>query len=64
MDGRSAIVLRKSLLLDASARVGTYNSTTPLRCYRDHIQWLQQQDLSPEGYWRQLLKGFYSTHLW
>ncbi|WP_442949189.1 amino acid adenylation domain-containing protein [Nostoc sp.] len=38
----------------------------PIRCYRDYIVWLQQQNLSQaEGFWRQLLKGFTTpTRLW
>ncbi|MEH2411053.1 amino acid adenylation domain-containing protein [Nostoc sp.] len=38
----------------------------PIRCYRDYIVWLQQQNLSQaEAFWRQLLKGFTTpTRLW
>jgi amino acid adenylation domain-containing protein len=60
LDGRSLLIVLKEVFAfyDACCRGEDLYLAQP-RPYRDHIQWLQQQDWSTaESFWRQLLKGF------
>lgn len=60
LDGRSYIIVLKEVFAfyDAFCQGEDLQLEQP-HPYRDHIQWLQQQDLSKaEGFWRHLLKGF------
>lgn len=60
LDGRSLLLIFKEVFAfyDAICQGEDLQLEQP-PCYRDHIQWLQQQNLSKaESFWRQLLQGF------
>lgn len=60
LDGRSLTTILKEVftIYDAWSR-GEDAQLPQSRAFRDHIEWLQQQDWSKsENYFRQLLKGF------
>ncbi len=60
IDGWSlAIVLKEFLALYEALRAGRQLTLPRRRPYRDHIAWLQRQDMAAaEAYWRQTLAGF------
>ena len=59
LDGWSqAVLLRDVLALYAAGRRGQTAAPAPVRRYRDHVAWLERQDLGrAERYWREVLAG-------